>query len=819
MAETQQPLYVGIDLGTTNSAAAVFDGERVSVVRNAQGSSVTPSVVRLDKQGRVTVGTRARRFIEQDAANTATEFKRLMGTGKPIEFPGAGATRKPEELSAEVLKALRQDIADQLGVAVERAVISVPALFELPQSAATSEAARLAGFERVELLQEPIASALAAGWRAEDDGAGTWLVFDLGGGTFDASLLETRDGLLRVVGHDGDNFLGGRDFDLAITEHLASRLSVVPRRNNADHTAALRALRLAAEDAKIELSRGDRAQVSLAQPLVVDGEEVEVDLELDRATVERLCAPLVDRAVDVCVRLLTAHGLGHGRLSRIVLVGGPTVMPMVRARVAARLEAPIAEGHDPMTLVAQGAALYAATAGLDGRAQAQAAPTGRQVWLQYPAVSADLTPHVVGKFVANPAGDGGIAKVTLARADGGWASAEATVGPDGTWLTSVTLLPRRACTFTLDARTAAGESVPVTPPALTIVQGLTIGDPPLSRTLGVALANGHVQVYLERGAPLPARRTFTHHTIETVAKGSSESVLRIPIVQGETSQAHLCRLVGTLDIGGDGVVDTVPTGTAVEVTIELDRGGRLSARALVPTIGQVFEHVAHLLVPDAAPDALDAALRDLRRQLMDLRTDAFRHGLGQVIEKLDRLEARLSEAERDIDAAHGGDADAAQRARRALLEIDGTMAEADLARKWPELDAEARHAAIAASATVGMHGTDAERSLLQDVLAAMDKARRDKDAAELERQMRLATRLSSAAYNRTSEAWEWYFEVAASEVSKMRDLPKAQRLVTEGKTAIDDGNTDELRRIVKALWNLLPEDSEARKKGFDSGVR
>ncbi|HEY0482494.1 MAG TPA: Hsp70 family protein [Kofleriaceae bacterium] len=813
MADT--PLYVGIDLGTTNSAAAVFDGDRVSVVRNAQGATVTPSVVRIDKQGRVTVGTRARRFLEQDPTNTAAEFKRLMGTGKPIEFPAGPTTRTPEQLSAEVLKALRQDIADQLGAPIERAVISVPALFELPQSAATSEAARLAGFARVELLQEPIASALAAGWRADDDGAGTWLVFDLGGGTFDASLLETRDGLLRVVGHDGDNFLGGRDFDWAITEYLASRLSVVPRRNNPEHAGALRALRMAAEDAKIELSRGEAAHVTLAHPLAIDGQEVDVDLELDRATVERLCAPLVDRAVDVCVRLMAAHGLGPGQLARLVLVGGPTVMPMVRARVAARLEAQIAEGHDPMTLVAQGAALYAATAGLDGRAAQVAAPTGRSVWLQYPAVSSDLTPHVVGKFVgADPP-----AKVKLVRADGAWTSSDATVNPDGTWLTTVSLLPRRASTFQIEARGAAGEAVVVSPPALTIVQGLTIGDPPLSRTLGVALASGHVQTYLERGAPLPARRTFTHHTVETVAKGSSESVLRIPIVQGELSQAHLCRLVGTLDIGGDAVTDTVPTGTAVEVTIELDRGGRLAARALVPAINQVFEHVAHLLVPDAAPDALDASLRDLRRQLVELRTDAFRHGLGHVIEKLDRLESRLSEAERDIDAAHGGDADAAQRARRALLDVDGTMAEADLARKWPELDHQARHAAIAASSTVGMYGTEPERSLLQDVLAAMDKARRDKDAAELERQMRLAQRLSNAAFNRTPEAWEWYFEDAASEISKCRDLPAAQRLVTEGKAAIARGDNADLRRIVKALWQLLPESSEARKKGFDSGVR
>jgi molecular chaperone DnaK len=118
-----------------------------------------------------------------------------------------------------------------------------------------------------------------------------------------------------------------------------------------------------------------------------------------------------------------------------------------------------------------------------------------------------------------------------------------------------------------------------------------------------------------------------------------------------------------------------------------------------------------------------------------------------------------------------------------------------------------------------MHGTDAERALLQEVLAAMDKARRERDAPELERQMRLAARLSNAAFNRTTEAWEWYFEDAASEMSKMRDLPRAQKLVGEGKAAIAAGNTEELRRVVKQLWQLLPEDSEARKKGFDSGVR
>jgi molecular chaperone DnaK len=190
-----------------------------------------------------------------------------------------------------------------------------------------------------------------------------------------------------------------------------------------------------------------------------------------------------------------------------------------------------------------------------------------------------------------------------------------------------------------------------------------------------------------------------------------------------------------------------------------------------------------------------------------------------VLEKLDRLEERLSEAERDIDAAHGGDADAAQRARRALLDVDGVMAEADLARKWPALEEKARDTTIYALGVLGLHGTDAERSLLAEVMAAIERARAERDAPELERQLALADRLATGAYQRTDEAWHAYFHSAASEVASASDLPRAHKLVTEGHAAIARGDTQELRRIVKAIFALLPESSEARKRGFDSGVR
>ena len=824
---SEKALYLGIDLGTTNSAAAVFDGAGVQLVRTSQGGPLTPSVVRIDARGNVTVGARARRFLENDPANTRAEFKRLMGTAQALEFAAAKLSKRPEELAAEVLKSLRNDVRDQLGFQPERAVISVPALFELPQSAATSEAARLAGFQRVELIQEPVASALAAGWTAEES-QGAWLVYDLGGGTFDASLLETRDGLLRVVGHDGDNFLGGRDFDWALVDHVLRELSaqgVTLSRAEPRHAQAVRKLKLAAEEAKIELARVGEAAITLPG-LDVDGTQLDVDVVIDRATLERLCLPLVDRSIAVCERLLSAHGLDRKQVGRIVLVGGPTVMPFLRERVRAALGAPFGEGLDPMTLVAQGAAIYAATAGLDARPKLVEKPAGRRIWLQYPAMSSDLTPHVVGRLVAaGPETGPEPVHLRLERADGLWASEKVALDQEGGFVLQVELLPRRPNVFKLVASAVDGAQVAVEPSTVTIVQGLTISDPPLSRTIGVALASDHVRVYFERGAPLPARRTFVHHTVESVARGSTECVLKIPIVQGELVEAHLCRLVGTLEIKGQAVKQSLPAGTAIELTLELDRGGRLSAKALVPAGaaqeggGQVFEEVAHLLVPDAAPEVLEATLRAMRDRLAELRTDAFRRGAGKMVEKLSGVERSLEEVVTDVQAARGGDADAGQKARRTLLELDALLEEVEFDKQWPQLEEEARERLAAASSWVAEHGTKEEQRLLQEAAQAVEKARAQRKPLELQRHLRVVRNLANAAYYRHPQAWEWAFESAAADAGSATDLVRAQSLVRDGRAALGRGDQPALRSVVEQLWRLLPADAQSRRRGYDSGVR
>ncbi len=815
------PLYVGIDLGTTNSTAAVFDGEKVTLVRNAQGATLTPSVVRVDARGTITVGARARRFLETDPTNTRAEFKRLMGTAQSIEFAAAKVSKKPEELAAEVLKSLRADVKEHLGFVPARAVVSVPALFELPQSAATSEAARLAGFEKVELIQEPVASALAAGWTAEES-SGSWLVYDLGGGTFDVSLLETRDGLLRVVGHDGDNFLGGRDVDWALVDWVLAELGrtqgLKVSRSDPQHAPAVRKLKLAVEEVKIELTRAEEASLALPGAFEVDGQPVDVDLAIRRSTLEDVAAPLIDRSVEVCKRLLAAHGLSPDQLGRIVLVGGPTVMPSLRARVRDALGVRFGEGLDPMTLVAQGASIYAATAGLDARSVALAETPGRRVWLQYPAMSSDLTPHVVGRLVdAGPAAEG--LKVKLVRNDGQWTSNEVGVDAEGAFVLTVDLLPRRPNVFHIEATTAAGGAVRLSPATFTIVQGMTISDPPLSRTVGVALASDAVHVFFERGAPLPARRTFVLHTVESVAKGSSSCLLKIPIVQGELDQAHLCRLVGALEIGGTAVKASLPAGAAVEVTLELDRGGHLSARALVPALSQVFEHVAHLLVPDATPESLAETLKVMRERLRELRADAMRRDAQRVIGKLTFVEVSLSEVENDIAAARGGDADAAQKARRTLLEIDGMLEEADADKRWPEIDQDAREELAFAAMVIGRYGVPAEKALFEEVTRAVEKARAARQPVELQRQLRLVLNLRIAAYHRDPKAWEKSFERGASMADQATDLVKAQALVRDGRKAIERGDTAALRPIVEDLFRLLPVSAQSKKLGYDSGVR
>ena len=807
-------MHAGIDLGTTNSVVTLFDGTTVSVVPNNLGESLTPSVVRIDARGNTIVGRRAYRFLETDPANTRSEFKRLMGTEERIAFEAAGKSLLPEELSSLVLSSLLADAEGVLGARPTAAVISTPALFELPQNHATVRAGRLAGLERVELIQEPVASAIAAGWRAEG-ASGLWLVFDLGGGTLDVSLLETREGWLRVVDQWGDNFLGGKDFDNALAHWALERLrgggGVASRR-------ALARLKAACELAKIDLSRVERTAI-LCNELRLDPERepVDVDLEITRADFLGLVRPLLYRCVQVCRSLLEKAKVAPDAVERVVFVGGPTLTPAVREHVGGLFGGRVAEGFDPMTLVARGAALFAATAGLEALpAKAAPASRGMAVRLEHPAVTMDTEPFVVGRFL--PArGEDLPARVLAEREDGGFASSEAEVGPEGGFIFQVRLERQQQNRFRLAARTAKGGETPLRNAAFAIVHGVSVADPPLSRSVGVALSDDSVHLYFEKGTPLPARRTVVHQTAQTVAPG--QDALLIPVVQGESGKAHRNRLIGTLRVHGRGLRRAIPSGTRIEVTLHLDRSGQLQARADLPSEGASFEDVVHVLVPSASVEVLERELGSAEARVLDLRRRAFRNGDPRVVQGLAGAEELLREAAAGLESAIGGDADAAQRVHRLLLDLNAGLDTVEESFRWPELEAEADDSIRTYLRWTSSLGTAAEQKLGEQTLQAILQARKQRNAPELERQLRALDALANAAFARSPEAPVLTFEWYQARLAQATDVPRARALLEKGRAALDRNDLEGLRAVNRQLDPLYGGSAEERGLSYGSGVQ
>lgn len=357
---------VGIDLGTTNSVVAVFEGSDADVVLSAEGARTTPSVVAFTRGGDVLVGEIAKRQAVTNAQRTVRSVKRHMGTSWSIDIDGQ--TFAAQEVAARVLAKVKTDAEAFLGEPVTSAVITVPAYFNDAQRTATKEAGRIAGLDVLRIINEPTAAALAyaATSGASDE---TVLVFDLGGGTFDVSLLDVGDGLLEVRATAGDNRLGGDDWDARLADWLAAGFANEFGADVSADPAAVQRLREAAEKAKIELSSSTSAQVGLPYLSVTADGPAHLDVEVTRARFEQLTSDLLERCRVPLARVLEDADVPASGVDRVVLVGGSTRMPAVVDLVRKLLpDAVLARSVNPDEIVAMGAARQAAL--LSGASQA-----------------------------------------------------------------------------------------------------------------------------------------------------------------------------------------------------------------------------------------------------------------------------------------------------------------------------------------------------------------------------------------------------------------------------------------------------------------
>src|SRR5687768_173023 len=350
------PKAVGIDLGTTNSVVSVLEAGEPTVIPNAEGARTTPSVVGFSKTGEVLVGEVAKRQAITNPDRTIRSVKRHMGTSWTVDIDGKKYT--PQEISARILMKLKRDAESYLGDTVNQAVITVPAYFDDAQRTATKEAGQIAGLEVLRIINEPTAAALAYGLDkgAEDE---TVLVFDLGGGTFDVSVLEIGDGVFEVKSTHGDTKLGGDDWDQRVIDWLTSNFKGAYGIDLANDNMAVQRLKEAAEKAKIELSQVQQTQISLPFITAKDGNPVHLDETLSRSKFQEITADLLERCRVPFEQAIKDAGLNKGDLDHVILVGGSTRMPAVVDLVQQMTGKEPHKGVNPDEVVAMGAAIQA----------------------------------------------------------------------------------------------------------------------------------------------------------------------------------------------------------------------------------------------------------------------------------------------------------------------------------------------------------------------------------------------------------------------------------------------------------------------------
>jgi molecular chaperone DnaK len=802
----------GIDLGTTNSAIAVFDDELSQIIKcEATQADVTPSVV--SRAGpREWVGEAAKQRVVDNLRSTFSEFKRIMGTTTTYPLADGGRI-SPEELSAKVLQSLREDAAGFSGTSITAAVITVPAAFDTAQTAATRRAGELAGLSYVETLQEPIAAALAYGF--DKSGDGMFLVFDLGGGTFDVALLRCANGVFSVVNHRGDNDLGGGRWDSYIVDQV-----VVPRLRSSGFVLAdagdrksgtFRLLKQVAEETRIELSRKEVATFHFSHP-DDSGRALPDDMPLTRTDFERLIEADLGRAMDFCRDLIIEAGLSAAAVSKVILVGGPTRTPALRQSVQS-LGIDLATMVDPMTVVARGAAVYA-----KGRTRPVAvasAPRESAVFqVVYDAmVERDKDEVVVGIKLERAPDKVQISSVRVVATDGSWDSGRVPLD-NGAAIVSAKLIAPGSVTFKVTASSTDGTTVSVVPETFSVTRGVSAGAAPVNHSIGVGVdpkngsgGRGSVEPIVKRGSTMPVFQRKTFRTNRTVSPREPDAdPVRLLFLEGESLVPERNLTVGEIVISSEKITRPLPANSDVEVSIRWDQGQDPQASAYVPYLDQNFPAVLTIQnkqLPDIG--ALEEQVAELREKV------------GDGLAPSDDRAKRLHEIEVRLVDARQGDPAAAHSAAAQIGPLLDAM-EVDAASELLVAEASRLEASEQwAGDIVTKFGTAEDQKTFDTLVREASGAVANGNHRDVDyRRERIVGHAWQVIF-RQPGFWVEEFAELSAKAAESTDPVKAGVLIQQGRGALDRQDVDELKVVVRELWTLSPSSSAAAIQSF--GIR
>lgn len=818
----------GIDLGTTNSAICRMEKGEPRIQKIEVTDDTMPSCVSVNKKGTLRIGAsaysamqsdkqRATKSWKEEASNAYTEFKRTMGTDTLYPCTNLDKNFTSEELSSEVLKTLKSFVTDEI---INSAVITVPAKFTVNQKTATLEAAKMAGIKRCELLQEPIAASMAFGL-ATDEKDGLWMVFDFGGGTFDAALLRVEDGIMQVFDTEGDNFLGGKDLDYAVVDeiiipYLKENYAINGILADEKKKKVLRdAMKTYAENVKNQLSFKDHEDIisnlgELGED--EDGEEIVLDLTVTQEDAFAVMRPYFQKAVDICKNLLQRNNLTGAKLNKLILVGGPTHSPLIRRMLKEQITPNVDTSIDPMTAVATGAALYAST--LDNEVNEDEIQIGTiKLEMGYESTSVETTEWVSVKLADNSS----LSKVwvELVRADKAWSSGKTEVDSTGNVI-ETNLVEGKPNSFSVLAYDDKGNAIPCFPSEITIIQGSKVGSATLIYNFGIAIWDNNKKrgVFrmakgLEKNKLLPAVGIVNDlKTSKQLRPGVVDDVLTIPIYQvddfseAEGKTASLYEHVADVVVTGDDVECLIPADSVVDVTLKADSSERMKLEVHFFASDFTVEKVLDTNKKQSASD------------------DEIQKGLNDAEISLRRLETEnisTSELQTQFDSVKKEFANSSEKKAvlQHLKEVLRGIERLDSSTEWQRIEKNLREEFERLERAQSDLGNDKTGSLVEQLRIQTDKVIRDKDVRmgyELLEQISALFVHLTMVYQCMGLIQDCHRRFGSI---RWKDSSRARQLINKGLEEMNGQPTvEKLHPIACSLIDLMPDDEAANASGL-----
>ena len=798
----------GVDLGTTNSALSKFDNGKVETLANPgdQGRRTLPSIVGYKKDS-VVVGTRAKVAPDKFAA-----FKRKMGTTESFKVKSLGETKTPVDFSAEILKEIKKFTDEK----IEALVITVPASFNSVQSEDTRNAAIQAGIKQVSLLQEPIAASLAyANGKKLDDS--TFLVYDLGGGTFDVALVKVTDGELKVIDNEGDNFLGGHDFDQLIVDNLIiphieketgkENLAKAFKSKSNPLNKYLFTLLDAAETAKIELS--SRSSSDISSQIIIDGEEFFVDLSITQSDFNGLIKDSIEKTCDKVNAILTRNSMDSSDLDFVLMVGGSTFIPYVRTRTSELLKQEVKTDIDPTTAISVGAAFFAGTKTIEVDSSESKSNSDFDIKIGYPKSSKDSSEDVLFKVLKGF--DAGFS-YEVARGDNAFSTGKVTLSEK--FDVELPLIEDSYNSFTLNVTDSTGNKV--YSQEFGINSGVAVSGQPLTFDVSVEVDDENnpgetkLRQLLAKGTSLPNRTKWVTTINKKLVKGDENDAIQVNVFEGPSGNIAIAnQLVGNITITGKDIHMNIIPGSEIEIRLSVTEDRTYTCEATLLMTEQTFKSVFKSDKDSTTVDGLQSDINDLSDKLNSELKQAEKREDYETCQSLQDVKKSVDSLSKEANDLSKDDVtdkkrQLAEEKRAVAQSISDALKDKRLNKSVEAFN----KAKDEAEDLVSQAGNDYEQTQLRQIISNSGSIISTKNIQAIDDLAENLKSMTFAILRRMPDFVKAGFAWLISEKPKMSNQDAADMLINSGKAAAAQSDWDKLSQVNAQLAQLLPRDAQ-----------